>query len=390
LTLGGNEVTNPWLSALEGLSHLRSLDLSACARVTETGLEENLPHFPDLRHLAVPRHLEGGEGLRFIVRHSRPTRLHLTHGMGTRDHLRLLAHDSTLEYLDLSSTHVDDGALEELTDLPRLRQLILPYTAFTDLGLQHLLRLTQPTALNLGDGWYRLSEQGIASLSSSPELRELNLSGLPVTAAALAALYPLPRLEALDLSRTQIRDDSLPPLVRFPTLRRLSLAGTAVGDAVARLNELADLEKLDLTGTAVTWAGVEPLAGLTRLQELRLPRPLRTGRALKLLSRLPRLTALDLWGWKLRDDDLKEITALAELRELSLWGNPVTEGCLEFLAALPRLRELNLFGTRLTDAGLPVLARMKGLRYLNLDCTPVTDDGLGALRRQLPHCLVVG
>lgn len=114
-----------------------------------------------------------------------------------------------------------------------------------------------------------------------------------------------------------------------------AVAGAAFGDA--------ELEKLSATGQDLVW--------------LDLSRTAITDAGLKPLARMPNLQHLD-------------------LRETA-----VGDAGLEALAALRNLQTLGLYGTGVTDAGLPALQRLPGLKRLYLGGTKVTPTGVASLRQ---------
>lgn len=78
-----------------------------------------------------------------------------------------------------------------------------------------------------------------------------------------------PALVWLDLSRTAVTDAGLAPLAACTQLRRLHLAQTGIGDAGLRaLRDLRELRFLNLFGTKVTDAGLTELHGLTKLERI--------------------------------------------------------------------------------------------------------------------------
>jgi hypothetical protein len=93
-----------------------------------------------------------------------------------------------------------------------------------------------------------LTEAQLRTVCALP-LRELVLSGAPVTDAQLKEVTRLRGLQALALDQTQITDAGLKDLTRMGDLNFLSLEGTAVTDAGLRhLEGLGQLRYLLLRG----------------------------------------------------------------------------------------------------------------------------------------------
>ena len=216
------ELADADLNTLEGLTHLSSLNLVNCSRITDAGLA----------------HLE---------------RLTL------------------LKFLSIAGTHITDAGLVHLRGLTRLEALRISRTRVADAGLVNLHGLTKLRSLLLFGT--QVTDAGLEHLKNLSELDELMLGGDQVTDIGLAQLGNLSRLRMLSLSNTRITDTGLVHLERLTDLRELNLSATQVTNAgLAHLQHLQKLEKLYLTGTQVTSAGLVHLRGLTDLKELHLER----------------------------------------------------------------------------------------------------------------------
>lgn len=111
---------------------------------------------------------------------------------------------------------------------------------------------------------------------------------------------------------------------------------------------------------------------------------------LALLSGLePVLRRLDLSGSAVTDAGLAALSDFAHLKELRLDRTSVTEAALAHLAELSELEVLNLYATEVGDAGVDHLAGLEALRKVYLFETPVTDDGAAALVQARPELIVV-
>jgi hypothetical protein len=127
--------------------------------------------------------------------------------------------------------------------------------------------------------------------------------------------------------------------------------------------EFDDFKELDVSGSALTDADLQPLAALP-CQRLVLNRNPLTGPGLAQLKDMPHLTDLDL-----------------ECPSLSFLG-------VRYVGELKRLERLSLAGTGATDASLSALHGLVHLRELNLTGTKVTADGVAALKAAVPACVV--
>lgn len=85
----------------------------------------------------------------------------------------------------------------------------------------------------------------------------------------LSRLPTLPLLETIDLRHSDVNDGDLRYLDRFPRLRSLNLTGLALsGAGLADLASLKSLEELAINSDALSTAGVESLLALKRIRTL--------------------------------------------------------------------------------------------------------------------------
>jgi hypothetical protein len=166
-----------------------------------------------------------------------------------------LAHCRSLQKLNLAGTVVGDEGLKALAGLP-LETLDLSETGVTDAGMGTIsgcrsLQVLRLKGVSVGDA-------GLAKLKGL-RLQILRLSGTRVTDAGLAELGPLPYMEWLDLDETMVGDPGLAVIETWAHVQILGLAKTRITDAgLAHLYKLP-LLSLDLSGTAITDAGLKNL-----------------------------------------------------------------------------------------------------------------------------------
>lgn len=99
----------------------------------------------------------------------------------------------------------------------------------------------------------------------------------------------------------------------------------------------------------------------------------------------PTLVWLNVSGTAITDAGLAHVGSCNELRKLNLSRTAVTDAGLAHVATLPKLTYLNLYGTGIGDAGLEHVAKLATLRDLYLWQTAVTDEGVAKLQEALPH-----
>jgi internalin A len=165
--------------------------------------------------------------------------LHLK--LATDAGMKLLGSMKKLEVLVLNKAGVSEAAMQELTNLAELKDVVI--SGFTDDDLKHIGRL--------------------------PKLQELFMSGKTITDRGMKHLTGLNKLRALFLSNTAVADVGLKDLAGLPELRSLRLADSPVNDQACKI--LADFQQLtvlDLFGTKITDAGAKHLAGMNSLEKL--------------------------------------------------------------------------------------------------------------------------
>ena len=192
------------------------------------------------------------------------------------------------------------------------------------------------------------------------------------------------RLEHLTTLRlggsVALTDAGVERLARLTKLRHLDLGGCPVTDrALAAIAELPVLESLGLSWTRVTDAGVAPLARCRRLERLDLSGTRTGDGAVRAMAGLPRLRHFRS-GAQVTDAGL---AFLSDFPVFARWQGG--EARMELLSPDVEPNSLALRGT-FTDRGMPHLARLEGLFALNIDdrALPVTAAGLAPLV-SLPH-----
>ena len=165
-----------------------------------------------------------------------------------------------LRQLDYSSQYAD--VMIALGELTYLTELNLSYNNLTDEHLKHLAKLTQLTALFLGNNHYITDVSALAGLT---QLKELGLEHNQLTDASVLA--ELTQLTSLNLEHNQISDVS--PLAELTQLKMLAISFNQITDmsALAGLTQLTDLE---IAFNKIT--DVSALAGLVQLTKLNLNR----------------------------------------------------------------------------------------------------------------------
>lgn len=235
--------------------------------------------------------------------------------------------------------------------LPALRHLRFAYEALTRSLCESLSRLPVLEALSLRSC---VVERGlVAALETRETLQSLELEYCGVLEGASRDWPGLPSLERLSLtgstlgqrpgetgrpSHTQLRE-ALAPIGELRGLRELDLSSiTLTAAALPRLSALSSLRALKLASTKVNSPILEALAPLTSLENLSFSGS-RFGALNKTLSsvlpELPSLSVLDLSRTKITPRGLNDLGRLPALRCLDLRGTGISEDAVR--AVLPEL-----------------------------------------------------
>ncbi len=227
--------------------------------------------------------------------------------------------------------------------------------------------------------WRARGDDALVHLRDLPGITELYLDNPRVTDAGLANVRELVQLKTLVLSG--FHDTTLPRGFDFRVLATIGgnprlVAARITNAGLENLAALTELRELRLSGTNISSAGLRHLGGLTKLETLWLNSTAITDAGLAHLANCKQLKWLDLADTAVTDAGLVELRPFAQLRELNLLNAQVGDRGVAHLRALLQLGCLVLDGTALTDRGLETLCDMPQLDWLVLGRTRVTDAGL--------------
>jgi len=165
----------------------------------------------------------------------------------------------------------------------------------------------------------------------------------------------------------RVTDEWLQRLADQTELRRLELSGTAVTSAgLVHLKRLVKLQRLNVCLTAVSDDGFEHLAGLTEMRRMVVCASKITGSGFRHLSGMTKLESINLHSSPASDEGLEAIGKLTSLRRLEIVHTHVTDAGLVHLAGLTNLRQLHVHGPKATGAGLPYLGKLTELYELDI------------------------
>lgn len=331
----------------------------------------------------------------------------------TGEELELLAGYGNLKHLLIYGSGFARGALDRLKEVRGLERLAV-YCAVTDSDLKALADLPGLKSLVLRDP-RRLTETGTKHLSESRTLEEIEfpyayhpdvalvrpLGGMrrlkllrlytvsPLTEAKMAVIAELKSPAALDLSLDLPRRDVPPdgpyaPLRGMPNIQGLRMAWQwpHMDDkdaALALIESLTNLKRLDLSGNNIPDADYARLAGLVNLRELNLARTSIRDAGFARLRPLVRLEKLNLAGGNLTDASRTVLRYMTAMRDLNLCGAGagISDATVGVVAGFHGLERLIIGGNVGSPAVMARLADLKNLKYLNLSgAIRLNDEGL--------------
>jgi hypothetical protein len=185
-------------------------------------------------------------------------------------------------------------------------------------------------------------------------------------------------------------DDTLKLLAGQDELRRLELSGTAVTSAgLVHLKGLTNLERFNVCLTAVSDAGFEHLAGLTKMRRMTVCSSKITGTGFAHLTGMKQLESINLHSSPASDAGLEAIGKLTSLRRLEIVHTHVTDAGLKHLAGLVNLQQLYVHGPETTAAALPFLSQLKELQQLDVYDRAASNQTLEQIGK-LPRLRVLG
>ena len=165
----------------------------------------------------------------------------------------------------------------------------------------------------------------------------------------------------------RVTDEWLKKLADQSSLRRLELSGTAITSAgLVHLKRLKNLELLNICLTAVDDRGFEHLAGLAKMKRMAVCSSKITGSGFKHLGDLKQIESINLHSSPASDAGLEAIGKLANLRRLEIVHTNVTDAGLKHLVGLKNLRQLHIASHDTTERGLPFLSELKELDQLDV------------------------
>ncbi|MBI1763368.1 MAG: hypothetical protein HYR56_18240 [Acidobacteria bacterium] len=298
-----------------------------------------------------------------------------------------------------------DAALAQLAQLDFVTNLNFGGTKrITDDGLRHLARMPQLQEIDLSEyPGGQITDRGLECLRHLPELRRFQMcwqSG--ISDAGVANLAFCDQLESVDLLGTHTGDGAIRVLTGKRNLRRFKTGRLVTDAGIPLLHQLpvfktwqggqmkyelmspdAEPNHLLLDGPFTdkgfaSIAGLDGLFGLTFFWHV----SALTAAGLKPLADLPKLGFLGCQDALCSDEAMRHIAAIPQLRMLMGQGTVASD---DGFTALSRSQTIEYIWGRecpnLGSRGFTALAEMPALKGLAVSCKNVDDAALSTLPR---------
>lgn len=275
-----------------------------------------------------------------------------------------------LRELVLGGKKIDDNGIANLSGMKGLMMLSLDCPAVTDAGLLKLNGLSSLTKFLIqcgpgvnGSGLKfldeakalsdismseatHLTDSGLGNIKSHATLRRMTIHKCSLIGdAGLSQLGGLSSLKRLELQGAkQPLGPGLKAIAGLPVLAELNLSGCKISDSSLNYLSGSKLQRLDLTFTDVTDAGLSQLKSLPALESLTIS-PRITDAGIKHLKDLPYLKSIDLSHDAITDEGVRQLAQLRGLKSVGLIGTKVTKECVKYLYTMPNLQIVQLENT---------------------------------------------
>ena len=261
--------------------------------------------------------------------------VHLQDTGTTNDSLESVGRMRELRSLAIYDEPIDGVGLKHLESLSKLVSFSLCGTKVDDAGLAGLSHLKSLKFVRLGPNTGRLTDAGLVHLASLDALEILQLDGDSSSRIHGTGLKHVPanKLRVVKLP-VAMSDDGLAAVAMFSNLRQLDISGSPVTDkGIQALKPLRNLEWLQAGSTKITGEGLENLTGLVKLE---LAKSAIRSENLKSMTGLKRLQRLVLAGTPLAGDCLRPLSNMERLEDLDVSCTKISNESLQHLETLRR------------------------------------------------------
>ncbi len=184
-------------------------------------------------------------------------------------------------------------------------------------------------------------------------------------------------LRRLELSGTAVTSAGLIHLKGLTNLQFLNVCLTAVSDeGFEHLSALTKMRRMTVCASKITGSGFKHLAGMKQLESINLHSSPASDAGLEAIGKLPSLRRLEIVHTSVTDAGLVHVANLGNLRQLHIHGQETTESALPFIGKLQELYELDIYDRAASNATLIEIGKLPKLRMLRFFGSPLDDEGV--------------
>ncbi|MBA2369120.1 MAG: hypothetical protein H0V82_08880 [Candidatus Protochlamydia sp.] len=257
----------------------------------------------------------------------------------------------------------------------KLQNICLLASYINNNGIKELAKCPNLEEINL----QAVKVSAIAFFADSPKLRKMNLLGTLVTDQELSSLAKSKTIEEINLENTKVGNDGISSLYLCKNLRKLKLNHSLISDeALIHLSKSSSLEKLDISGTPISDRGLAALALCSTLRKLTFCDSTRNHKisAKGILSLVSsNLEVVSFTQLNLGRGGFKDFSKIKTLREIDLTSSEVDDDTLFDLANCKNLQVIKFSGNDkfITEEGISALIKNNTLIKLDYLGNHFTD-----------------
>lgn len=238
----------------------------------------------------------------------------------------------------------------------------------------------------LDDAIAFLTEKGVQQAGQPLDrsnIEKLSYVSLPAAAAVtdddLHHFVALPKLTGLDLSQSLVNDAGLETIASIENLNNLKLFRVNISDdGIAALGALPNLGVLNLDSTPITGRALETISGFPKIYSLTLTGTDIDAAGLAALQGLPSLNSLHMVRVKsFTPDMMSALAAHPGIATLSLSSNPIGASIRDLAGS--KVQSLSILTSGVSDEDGVGLAELSELVNFSANGNPIGDKTIAAI-----------
>ncbi len=249
--------------------------------------------------------------------------------------------------------------------------------------------------------WLRsipVKDEHLIALTTLDSLIHLHIenTGDAITDACLTHVAEMPALINLEImSQPKFTGSQLGVLKKMKTLRGLNLQSCSglMESCFARIGELRELNRLNLTGTPVTDSHLSTLTSLDKLSDLAVRGTRVTAPALAEQTQFRELRSLgyDFSPGNVAQEAKMLSSAFSKLNQLNFQGRPGTYSAEDFrsLRAFPNLARISCYVRNMEESAVLGFLDLPGLTELRLSDSPTLFDNTLSMLSRHPSLTIL-